>query len=229
MTGAPGDRRDGIGDALEVLDVHRRHDVDAGVANDLDVLPTLGAGGSRHVRVRQLVDQGDRRIALEDGVRVHLLDDDAAVLDPPARHDLEAVEQLLRVRPAVRFDEPDGQVGPARGASMAFLEHPERLADARRHPEVDAETTAPGALLRANARQHLVRARADVEGVALRARSPEQAVQIEVELEDVDSGLAEEAEELPRRVAGDRRPDVSLGRSASRRDPGDLVVGGRPG
>ena len=100
-----GDRRDRVGDALEVLDVHRADDVDAGVADDLDVLPALVARRPGHVGVGELVDQRDRRLAREDGVGVHLLDDDAAVLDPAARHDLEAVEQLDRVWPAVGLDE----------------------------------------------------------------------------------------------------------------------------
>ena len=47
-------------------------------------------------------------------VGVHLLDDDAAVLDPAARHDLEAVEELEGVRPPVRLDEADDEVRAAR-------------------------------------------------------------------------------------------------------------------
>ena len=69
-------------------------DVDPGVADDLDVLPALRPGRPGHVRVGQLVDEGDGRVPGHDRVRVHLLDDDAAVVDPPTRDDLEAVEQL---------------------------------------------------------------------------------------------------------------------------------------
>ena len=134
-----GDRRDRVGDALEVLDVQRADDVDPGVADDLHVLPALGARRARDVRVGELVDQGDRWPALDDRVGVHLLDDDAAVLDPPARDDLQPVEQLDGSRAAVGLHEPDGEVGAAGDAAMALLEHPERLADARRHPEVDAQ------------------------------------------------------------------------------------------
>ena len=56
-----GDRRDRVGDALEVLDVQRADDVDARVADDLDVLPALGSGRSRDVGVGKLVDEGDGR------------------------------------------------------------------------------------------------------------------------------------------------------------------------
>ena len=76
-----GDRRDGVGHARDVLDVHRGHDVDARVADDLDVLPALGPCRARDVGVGELVDERDGRPALEDGDGVHLLDHDAAVLD----------------------------------------------------------------------------------------------------------------------------------------------------
>ena len=97
-------------------------------------------------------------VALEDGVGVHLLDDDAAVLDPPARHDLEPVEQLDRVRPAVRLDEADDEVRAARDAPVAFLEHPVRLADAGRHAR-GRRAAGPGrpSSPDADAREHLVR------------------------------------------------------------------------
>ena len=93
----------------------RGDDVDARVADQLDILPAL-ARPTRDVRVGQLVDQRNGRPAREHRVGVHLLDDDPAVLDPAARDDLEAVEQLDRMGPAVRLDEADDQVRPARQA-----------------------------------------------------------------------------------------------------------------
>ena len=81
----------------------------------------------------ELVDQGDGRPSLQDGEGVHLLDDDAAVLDPLARDDLEAVEELEGMRPPVRLDEADHDVRASFPASMALLEHAVGLADAGRH------------------------------------------------------------------------------------------------
>ena len=121
-------------------------------------------------------------------IGIHLLDDDAAVLDPLARDDLEAVEELEGLRPPVGLDEADHDVRASFPASMALLEHAVRLADAGRHAEVDAQPSAAARRLRADAREHLVARRADVERVALRDRSLEQAVQVEVELEDVHAG-----------------------------------------
>ena len=63
-----GDRRDRIGDGVQVLDVAGADDVDPGVEQDVDVLPALGARRTRGVGVGKLVDQGDRGMAREDGV-----------------------------------------------------------------------------------------------------------------------------------------------------------------
>ena len=182
-----------------------------------------------HVRVGQLVDQGDGRLPGDDRVGVHLLDDHAAVLDPAARNDLEPVEQLDRVRPAVGLDEADDEVRAAGHAAMALVEHLEGLADARRHAEVDAEAAARARRLGLDPRQHLVRRRADVERVALGVGHCEQAVQVEVEHQDVDARLAEEAEERLLGVAGDRRADVVLGQPAGRRRPAPPGTRPRPG
>ena len=69
-----GDRGDRVGDRVEVLDVAGADDVDAGVEQDLHVLPALRARRPGRVGVGELVDQGDRRRSSQDGVRVHLLD-----------------------------------------------------------------------------------------------------------------------------------------------------------
>ena len=108
--------------------------------------------------------------------------DDAAVLDPTPRHDLEPVEQLLGLRPAVRLDEADDEVRPARGPAVALLEHPVGLADAGRHPEVDAEpaSVALGAD-RADPGQHLVRGRTTVGLLPRRRSSVTSAERIEAE------------------------------------------------
>ena len=92
------------------------------------------------------------------------------ITDAMAGHDLEAREELLGVRPAMRLDESHREVRPALDAAMALLEHPVGLAHAGRHAEVDPESPAPASLLGADAREHLVAARPDIERVALRTR-----------------------------------------------------------
>ena len=58
-----------------------------------------------HVGVRELVDERDLGLAGEDRVDVHLLERRAAVLEPPARDDLEVADLLGGARPAVGLDE----------------------------------------------------------------------------------------------------------------------------
>ena len=56
-----------------------------------------------------------------------------------ARDDLEVADLLGGARPAVRLDEADDDVGAALVPAPALVEHRERLADAGRGAEVDAE------------------------------------------------------------------------------------------
>ena len=69
-----GDLRDDVVQALDVLDVERRVDVDPGVEQLLDVLPALRVPRACGVRVRELVDQEQARLAREGGVEVELLE-----------------------------------------------------------------------------------------------------------------------------------------------------------
>ena len=58
-----GDLLDDVVQRLEVLDVQRRDDVDAGLEQLLDVLPALLVARAGDVRVRELVDERDLRAA----------------------------------------------------------------------------------------------------------------------------------------------------------------------
>ena len=74
-----GDLRHHVVEALDVLDVHRGVDVDAGGEQLLDVDVALGMPALRRVGMRELVDQHQLRAAGEDGVEVHLLENPAPV------------------------------------------------------------------------------------------------------------------------------------------------------
>ena len=69
-----GDLGDDVVQALEVLDVDRGVDVDAGGEQLLDVLPALGVAGAGRVGVGQLVHQEQRGMAGERGVEIELLE-----------------------------------------------------------------------------------------------------------------------------------------------------------
>ena len=105
-----GDLRDHVVQALDVLDVERGVDVDAGGEQLLDVEIALGMAAARRVGVRELVDQDELRAARQDRVEVHLLEDAALVVDAPARDDFEPGEQRLGLGAAVRLDDADDDV-----------------------------------------------------------------------------------------------------------------------
>ena len=128
---------------FEVLDVERADHVDAGLEQRLDVLPPLLVrAGSGHVRVRQLVDQGEMWPVRQHRVEVHLLELGTAIDDLLARGDGQVVDALGGVRAAVGLDERDEDVRAAISTAAALIEHCVRLADARRGAQVDPQRPA---------------------------------------------------------------------------------------
>ena len=128
-----------------------------------------------------------------------------------------------RERPAVGLHEPDDDVRAAAGPPVALLEHPVGLADAGRHAEVQPQPPARRSPPRSGTAPAARPATAGRRGRRAPRRSSQEPVQVEVELEDVDAGLAEEAEQPALGVAGDGRLDVGDGDAAGRGDAGDLV------
>ena len=136
------------------------------------------------VGVRELVDERDLRPAREHRVHVHFLEDVLAIRHRFSGHDLEPGDLVGRLAAAVCLDEADDDVLAVFGASLALVQHRERLADAGCGAEVDAE-------------------RPSRHGRRLRP-----VVEREVELEHVHARLAEEAERAAGRVPVDQLQDV---------------------
>ena len=105
-----GELEDEVVEALEVLDVDRRDDVDARVEDLVDVLVALGVPRPRRVRVRQLVDERELGRAPDDGVHVQLLEPERPRARPAARHDLEALGLHGGLGPVVRLEVADDDV-----------------------------------------------------------------------------------------------------------------------
>src|SRR5262249_3795466 len=158
-----GDAADDVVEALEVLDVERGVDVDAGVEQLLDVVPALGVARAFDVAVRELVDDDDGGAALESRVEVEFPERGAAVIDLALRQYLEPVEERGGVGASVGLDRADDDVN-ALGALLARREqHPVGLADSCGRPAEDLEAPAAAFLLLAlHAREQRVRIRAIV-------------------------------------------------------------------
>ena len=118
-----GDPGDDVVEALEMLDIERRPDVDAGVEQLLHVLPALGVTRQRlalgDVRVREFVDEQVAGSRASAASRSNSRRDDAAVADLEERQLLQPFEQPLGLDAPVRLDVADHDVGPPARALRA--------------------------------------------------------------------------------------------------------------
>ncbi len=138
-----GDLGHHVVQALDMLDVERRVDIDAGVEQFLDVEITLRLAPARRVGMLELVDHHEPRPAREDRVEIHLVEPAAFIVDVPARQHLEPGEQRLGLLPAMRLDDADGDVDALALLGLRGLQHLVGLADAGRGAEKDLEPAAP--------------------------------------------------------------------------------------
>jgi hypothetical protein len=104
------DLGDNVVQAVDMLDIQRRMDVDACFEQLAHIEIALGMPASRRVGVRELVDEGELRLALQDRVEVHLGEHAAFVTGALLRNDLEALGQHFRFDAAVRLDNADDDV-----------------------------------------------------------------------------------------------------------------------
>ena len=125
-----GDLGDDVVEALDVLNVDCRVDIDAAVEQLLDIEVALGMTAARRIGMGKFVHQRDLRMAGDDGVEIHLLERLPLVFETPARDDLEAVEQGLRLLAAMRFDDADHDVVAVLLPGARLLQHLVGLADA---------------------------------------------------------------------------------------------------
>jgi hypothetical protein len=110
-----GDSFDQVVEAFEVLHVEGADDIDASVDEfeHVEVAAFVAAAG--RIGVRQLIDQGDLGLALEDLVQAHLLDRDPAVFDLAQGHDFEILHQ------AAVSDRPWVSMNPMTTSTPRFL------------------------------------------------------------------------------------------------------------
>jgi hypothetical protein len=94
-----GDLLDDVGEAGQVLDVHRGQHADPGGEQLLDVLPAPGVAGAGCVGVRQLVDDHQVGTPGEHRVDVQLAQGDAAVGNLEPGEDLQPLELLKGAAP----------------------------------------------------------------------------------------------------------------------------------
>ena len=137
-----GDARDDVVDALDMLDVERGEDVDAGGDQLFDVEIALGVAASGRVGVGQFVDQNELRAPLQDRVDIHLGEAMTLVVNLVPGDDFEPGEQGLGLAAAVGFDNTDDDIDPLAPLGLRRLQHLVGLADAGRGAEENLEPAA---------------------------------------------------------------------------------------
>ncbi len=141
----PGDLCHRVGPTLQVLNIQRCVHIDPVVQQLQDILVAFRVAAARGVGVREFVDQGEGRLAGEQGVEVHLLDGGPPVVHATARNEGQILQQEFRLPPAVGFDQSDDQIGSFGPLDLGGLQHVVGLPDTGTHPEEDLE--APPVLL----------------------------------------------------------------------------------
>ncbi len=134
-----GDLGHHIVEAFDVLDVDGGIDVDAVGQQLLDVEITLGMAAAGDVGVGELVDQRDLRVARDQRVEIHFLERLILVDGPLARDDLEALQQRLRLHPAMGLDRTDHDIDARLQLGVGVLQHLIGLADAGGGADKDLE------------------------------------------------------------------------------------------
>ena len=99
--------------------------------------------GSRRVRVGQLVDQDERRLAGQRGVEIEFLQGGATVLHRAPGEDFETAQQRFRLRAPVQLHVADDDVDAVLALLPGRLQHRVGLADAGGRAEEHLQLPAP--------------------------------------------------------------------------------------
>ena len=155
-----GDAADHIVEAFQVLDVHRREDVDAGVQQFFDVLPALRMARTGGIRMGQFIHQNQRRRPLQRAIEVEFADRLAAVLDRLERQHVQPFQHGGGLAAAMRFDHAHQHRAAFAHQLAGGGQHAEGLANAGRGAKIDAQLAACGApVLRLHVREQGIRIR----------------------------------------------------------------------
>ena len=134
-----GDGAHGAVQALKVLDVEGRPDIDACVQQLLHVLPSLVMARPFDVRMRQFIDQHYVRLARQGGVQVELLERAAAVRHVPQRQQGQPGEKVGGLAAAMGLNHTDQHVAPGFQLPLRRAEQGVGFPHAGAGAEVDAQ------------------------------------------------------------------------------------------
>ena len=94
------------------------------------------------VGVGQFVHQRQSGFTFQNGVKIHFVQQNAAMVNAPPRDDFQARQQGVRFLATVGFDISDGDVASLGLARLGLPQHGVGLADARAHSEKYLQSSA---------------------------------------------------------------------------------------
>ncbi len=109
--------------ALHVLHVDGRIDVDASLQEFHDVLPSLRVPRTRGIGMGQLIHQDELRVPGERCVKIEFLQCRSAMLDQAWRQNRQPFQQGFCFRTTVRFDPPDDHIDLVTPLLVRSLQH----------------------------------------------------------------------------------------------------------
>ncbi len=125
-----------------MLDVQRRPDVDAGVAQFLHVLPALRMARTGRIGMGVLIDQQQTGAARQGGVEIELHQRPPAMVDRRARQDLQPTQQTHSLLAAVGLDQTHDDIQPLGLSATGGAQHFIGLAHAGRHAQKHLQPSA---------------------------------------------------------------------------------------
>ncbi len=141
-----GDAQHDVVEAFQVLDVDRGVDVDPGIEQLHDVLPAPLMAAAGHVAVRQLVDQGQPRLACQQCIQVEFFQHAALVTHAGARQQRQAFQQRRGFAAPVRFHHAGHHIHALAQALARPRQHGVGLADPGRGAQEHRQPTTVFAL-----------------------------------------------------------------------------------
>ena len=109
--------------ALQVLNVHRCHNIDPGISQHFDILPSFCAGGAWNIGVGKFVHKAYLRMPCQNCIGIHFLENRAAIQYLRPRYHLQSFRLCNGVFPAVRLKIADRDIHSLRFQILPVFEH----------------------------------------------------------------------------------------------------------
>ena len=163
LNGHSRDLRDDIVQTLQMLDIQRRINIDAGGENLFHILPAFRVPTAFGIRMGEFIYQQQVWMPSQRGIQIELAQCHAAIRHAARFQLSKSIEQRDRIGTIMRFHITNDDIAPFRSFTLSRLQHCERLADPRRIAEENLQPPPLGTLVRLpHAGQQRIRIRSSI-------------------------------------------------------------------